>query len=82
MGWLQTKSLIQTDSSTSIGVANKNIIAKKMKSIGMRLWWLCCRGSQGQFRFYWGPGPTNLGNYPTKAQPDIYHKTQRPTHAG
>jgi hypothetical protein len=82
MGWPQPKSPIQTDNTTALGVANKTIITKKMKSMDMRLWWLRCRESQGQFRYYWGPGPTNEADYPTKAHPDIYHESKRPTHAG
>eukprot|EP00804_Cyclotella_cryptica_P007153 CCRYP_009708-RE/>CCRYP_009708-RE protein AED:0.45 eAED:0.45 QI:0/-1/0/1/-1/0/1/0/160 len=82
MGWPQPQSPIQTDNTTALGVANKTIIAKKMKSMDMRLWWLRCRESQGQFRYYWGPGPSNLADYSTKAHPDIYHESQRPTHAG
>eukprot|EP00804_Cyclotella_cryptica_P017822 CCRYP_001229-RA/>CCRYP_001229-RA protein AED:0.18 eAED:0.18 QI:0/0/0/0.66/1/1/3/0/737 len=50
MGWPQPQSSIQTDNTTALGVANKTIIAKKMKSMDMRLWWLRCRESQGQFR--------------------------------
>jgi hypothetical protein len=49
MGWPQPQSPIQTDNTTALGVANKTIIAKKMKSMDMRLWWLRCRESQGQF---------------------------------
>jgi hypothetical protein len=30
----------------------------------------------------WGPGPTNHADYATKAHPDIYHESKRPTHAG
>ena len=82
MGWPQPQSPTQTDNTTALGVANKTIIAKKMKSMDMRLWWLRCRKSQGQFRYYWGPGPSNLTDYSTKAHPDIYHESQRPTHAG
>jgi hypothetical protein len=82
MGWPQPKSPIQTDNTTALGVANKTIITKKMKSMDMRLWWLRCRKSQGQFRYYWGPGPTNYADYPTKAHPDVYHESMRPTHAG
>jgi hypothetical protein len=82
MGWPQPKSPIQTDNTTALGVANKTIIAKKMKSMDMRLWWLRCRESQGQFRYFWGPGPTSLADYPSKAHPDIYHESQRPIHAG
>jgi hypothetical protein len=51
MGWLQPKSPIQTDNTTALGVANKTIITKKIKSMDMHLWWLCCRESQSQFRY-------------------------------
>eukprot|EP00804_Cyclotella_cryptica_P008090 CCRYP_004579-RA/>CCRYP_004579-RA protein AED:0.50 eAED:0.29 QI:0/-1/0/1/-1/0/1/0/196 len=66
MGWPQPQSSIQTDNTKALGVANKAIIAKKMKSIDMRLWWLCCCESQGQFRYYWGPGPSTLQTTPPK----------------
>ena len=82
MGWPQPKSPIQTDNTTALGVANKTIITKKMKSMDMRLWWLRCRESQGQFRYYWAPGALNHADYPTKAHPDVYHESMRPTHAG
>jgi hypothetical protein len=82
MGWLQTQSLIQTDNTTALGVANKTIIAKKMKSMDMCLWWLRCHESQGQFRYFWGPGPSNLADHSTEAYPDIYHGSQHNTHAG
>eukprot|EP00804_Cyclotella_cryptica_P009972 CCRYP_015404-RA/>CCRYP_015404-RA protein AED:0.29 eAED:0.29 QI:0/0/0/1/1/1/2/0/498 len=52
MGWTQPQSPIQTDNTTALGVANKTIIAKKMNSMDMRLWWLRCQESQGQFRYY------------------------------
>eukprot|EP00804_Cyclotella_cryptica_P010285 CCRYP_012220-RA/>CCRYP_012220-RA protein AED:0.20 eAED:0.26 QI:0/-1/0/1/-1/0/1/0/184 len=44
---------------------NKTIIAKKMESMDMHLWWLRCCESQGQAHFYWGPGPSNLADYST-----------------
>jgi hypothetical protein len=54
MGWPQPQSPIQTDNTTALGIANKSIISQKMKSMDMRLWWLRCRKSQGQFRYYMG----------------------------
>eukprot|EP00804_Cyclotella_cryptica_P022929 CCRYP_018759-RA/>CCRYP_018759-RA protein AED:0.35 eAED:0.34 QI:0/-1/0/1/-1/1/1/0/335 len=81
MGWPQPKSPIQTDNTTALGVANKIIITHKMKSMDMRLWWLRCRESQGQFCYFWGPGQTNYADYPTRAHSDIYHESMRPTHA-
>eukprot|EP00804_Cyclotella_cryptica_P006024 CCRYP_000276-RA/>CCRYP_000276-RA protein AED:0.08 eAED:0.08 QI:0/0/0/0.66/1/1/3/0/1069 len=82
MGWPQPKSPIQTNNTTALGVANKTIITKKMKSMDMRLWWPRCRESQGRFCCYWAPGAHNHADYPTKAHPDIYHESMRPTHAG
>jgi hypothetical protein len=37
MGWPQPQSPIQTDNTTALGIANKTIITKKMKSMDMRL---------------------------------------------
>ena len=74
MGWPQPKTPVQTDNSTAAGVVNKTIQPKRMKSMDMRFHWLRCRGAQGQFRFYWSPGTTNLGNYFTKHFP---HGTSR-----
>jgi hypothetical protein len=53
MGWPQPKTPIQTDNSTAVGVTNKTIVPRRAKMMDMRLWWLCCRGSQDQFRYYW-----------------------------
>jgi hypothetical protein len=49
MGWPQPKTPIKTDNSTAVGVTNKTIVPRRAKMMDMRLWWLRCRGSQGQF---------------------------------
>jgi hypothetical protein len=77
MGWPQPRSPIQCDNSTAIGVANQTIIPRKTKSMDMQFHWLRCRDSQGQFRYFWAPGATNLGDYSTKNHPPIYHIAQR-----
>ena len=82
MGWPQAKSPIQTDNSTAVGVTNKTIVPKQAKPMNMRFYWLRCRDSQGQFRFYWAPGHLNWANYSTKHHPTLYHEFHRPTHAG
>ena len=82
MGWPQPKTPIQTDNSTAVGVVNKTIIQRKMKSMDMRFWWLRCREAQGQFRFYWDKGTNNWADYSTKHHPPIYHEANRITHAG
>jgi len=82
MGWPQTKSPLQTDNSTAVGVTNKTIVPKQTKSMDMRFYWLRCRSAQGQFRFYWAPGNFNWADYSTKHHPPLYHESHRPTHAG
>jgi hypothetical protein len=82
MGWPQPKSPIQTDNSTAIGFVHDTIIQRRIKMIWMRLHWLRCRAAQGQFRFYWDKGSTNMADYHTKHHPPAYHLAHRATHAG
>ena len=82
MGWPQPKSPIQTDNSTAAGVTNKTIVLRRAKMMDMRLWWLRCRASQDQFRYYWDAGSKNWADYHTKHHPDTYHEAHRLTHAG
>jgi len=77
MGWPQPPSPVQTDNSTAVGFINKTIVPRRIKSMDMRFYWLRCRESQGQFRWYWAPGPTNEGDYGTKNHPPIHHIAKR-----
>ena len=52
MGWPQPPTPIQTDNTTAEGVVNNTIVAKKLKSVDLRLHWLRCREVQKQFRVY------------------------------
>ena len=78
MGHKQPKTPMQTDNSTALGVVNSNIQPRRTKSMDMRYYWLRCRDSQGQFRFYWKPGPTNKADYYTKHFPASHHVETRP----
>ena len=82
MGWPQPKSPIQTDNSTASGVVNNTIVPRRSKMMDMRFWWLRCRASQDQFRYYWDAGSKNWADYHTKHHPDTYHESHRTTHAG
>jgi hypothetical protein len=42
IGWLQPRTLIQTDNFTAIGVTNLTIVPQKTKSMDLRLLWLRC----------------------------------------
>jgi hypothetical protein len=81
MGWPQPCTPIQMDNSTAISITNLTIVLCKTKSMDLRLWWLCCRESQHQFRYYWDKGSHNWADYHTKHHPPIYHEANRPIYA-
>jgi hypothetical protein len=82
MGWPQPHTPTQMDNSTAVGITNLTIVPHKTKSMDLRLWWLRCRESQQQFRYYWDKGSHNWADYHTKHHPPIYCKANRPIHAG
>ena len=82
MGWPQPSSPVKCDNSTNIGVTNKTVVSKILKSIKMRLWWLRCRYSQDHFCYYWAPVNQNLADYSTKHHPPLYHFSHLPTRTG
>jgi hypothetical protein len=49
MGHKQPPTPIQSDNSTAHGVITNNMQPCRTKAMDMRLDWLCCRESQGQF---------------------------------
>ncbi len=73
MGHIQPPMPAQTNNSTALGVVNSNIQPRQTKAMDMWFHWLCCREAQQQFRFYWCPGKTNLGNYWTKHHCGSHH---------
>ena len=77
MGHPQPRTPVQTDNSTAHGVLTNIISPKATKAMDMRYHWLRCRNAQCQFRFYWRPGPTNLGDYWKKHHPAQHHRAFR-----
>jgi hypothetical protein len=73
MGHIQPPMPTQTDNSTALGVVNSNIQPWQTKAMDMWFHWLRCHEAQQQFRFYWCPGKTNLGNYWTKHHCAAHH---------
>ena len=78
MGHKQPKTPIQTDNTTAWGVVNHNIQPRHTKAMDMCFPWLRCRDSQGQFRYYWGPGINNQADYWTKQHCAAHHIKKRP----
>ena len=73
MGHAQPWTPIQTNNSTAHGVLTNIILPNALKAMNMRLHWLQCRNAQGQFRYYWRPGPSNKADYWTKHHPPVHH---------
>ena len=74
MGHKQAPTTIQTDKTTALRVVTNNIASKQLKSMDMKLHWLCCPIAQKQFCHYWQPGPNNLGDYVIKHHAAIHHR--------
>ena len=61
-----------------MGIVNNKILLKALKAMDMRFHWLRCRWMQKMFRFYWRPGPTNQGDYPSKQHNGAHHRAMHP----
>ncbi len=77
MGHPQPPTPMQTNNSTALGVVNSNIQPRRTKAMNMRFHWLRDREAQEQFKFYWRPGKTNLGDYWTKHHCAAHHVEKR-----
>ncbi len=78
LGHPQSPTRIKSDNSTAHGFIYSNINMKRSKSWDMRYHCLSDQENQGQFEIYWKPGPKNDGDYWTKHQPILHHRTMRP----
>ena len=79
MGHPQPPTPIQTDNTTALGFVKKNLHPKATKSVDMRYWWMRDRSDQKQFRYYWGAGKGNRGDYQTKHFCKAHHREKRST---
>ena len=79
MGHKQPHIPMQTDNTTALCVVTNNIASKRLKSMDMKFHWLQFQATKGQFRQYWRPGPTHLGDYVTKHHAAIHHRTTQGT---
>ena len=79
MGHIQPRTPIQTNNSTACRVVNSHIQPWRIKAMDVRFHWLRCCEAQRQFRFYWAPRKSNLGDYWTKHHCAAHHIEKRPT---
>ena len=66
LGHPQLKTPMQTNNFTAQGVITNRITPKATQPMDMCFHWLRCRDAQGQFRYFWRPGPTNTADYDTQ----------------
>jgi hypothetical protein len=77
IGQKQPHTPILTDNTTAKGIINNKIQPKRTKAMDMRFHWLRDCEAQGQFKFTWKPGKTNLADYFTKHHPPAHHVNVR-----
>lgn len=77
LGYPQPATIIISDNTTAIGVANRTTKIKKSKAMDMRYHWIRDRVQQGQFKVIWQPGGTNLADYFTKIHPVHHYESMR-----
>jgi hypothetical protein len=63
LGHPQPPTPIQTDDSTTPGIANNTVKQKCLKTIDMRFYWIHDRIHQGQIHIYWKRGSLNKADY-------------------
>jgi hypothetical protein len=78
MGHPRCATKLKKDNTTDDGIANKTVLQKRSKAMGMRYYWIQDRIEQGQFDVNWAPGDTHLGAYFTKHHSPAHHKRLRP----
>jgi hypothetical protein len=78
MGYPQPATPMQTNNSTTCGIANSNIKQQRSQAIDMRFYWVSDRQQQGHFNIFWAPGSDNLADYFTKHFPTRHHQAMRP----
>ena len=79
LGHPQPPIPMQTDNATTHTLLTNKILPKALKAMEMCFQGLRCCDAQGQFWYYWRPGPQNLADYFTKRHPATHHKTVHPT---
>ena len=80
LGHPQPATVIITDNSTAVGIANDSVKQKRSKAMDMRFYWIRDRVRQGQFTIQWKKGEGNLADYFTKHHPASHHKAIRSTY--
>ncbi len=79
LGHPQPCTPMQTDNAMAHTLLTNKILPKALKTMDMHFHWLRCRNPQGQFCYYWRPGPQSLADYFTKHHPTSHHKSVCPT---
>ena len=81
IGHPQPLTRIHTNNQSACDVLTGKMNQKRTKSVDMNFYWLNdCTVNHKQLKPKWGPGPTNLGDYPTKHHTGTYHHNNRPVY--
>ena len=77
MGHSQPPTTIQTENTTTVGIANDSIKQKYSKALGMRWYWLKDQIHCKRYDVYFMPGSQNKADYFTKYHSYTHHRQSR-----
>ena len=77
IGHSQLPTPIQTDNTTSVGLANYSIKQKCSKALDMRWYWLKDQVPLKTCNVYFKPGSQNKADYFTKNHSPAHHRQSR-----
>ena len=72
MGHTQGSTPLQNDNKCAAGIVNSTVKQRASKSMGMQLYWVKDRSTQGQFSVHWRKGSENISDYFTKHHSPLY----------
>ena len=77
LGHPQPPTPVQVDNACAVGILNNTVKQRRSKAMDMRFYWVKDRIAQGQFKFFWKPGKSNLADYFTKFHSPAHHIAMR-----
>ena len=80
LGHPQPPTPIKTDNATAAGFVYDNIHQKRLKSWGVRYYWLRDREMQQQFNIFWQPGSEKKSDYYMKHHATVHHCNKQQKH--
>jgi hypothetical protein len=78
LGHRQPKTPIHCNNSMAMGITNNTVKWQRLRSMGMRFFWVGDKVAQDEYDLSWHPGQKNLADYQSKHHPGAHHDAVQP----